>query len=214
LGFSKLLSWIFGLYIIGIGLSGIYFNWQYAQDHGFVQWLFLGEIVPTAKAFIWPYYASRAADTAQGNRATSAEEPPRSSDSAKPTIVGLTRHQTVRAEAKSLLLSLGYSQQASYLLMEDVHLNLLEHPKLKQIIALREQALEAAKSVDIEILESIYPGLGVHFRDEFMVGVASFLEGCRTYNNEAFITRKTANDKWADWYDANRKQIEVAVNSE
>ena len=140
-GVSKLLSWIFGLYVMGVGLSGIYFNWEYARDHGFAHWLLLGEIVPSAKAFIWPYYVYNGPDTTQATKSSSAGQP-NSPDSAKPTLVGLTRHQTVRAEAKNLLLSLGYSQQASYLLMEDVHLNLLEHPKLKQIIALREQALD------------------------------------------------------------------------
>src|ERR1039457_2038198 len=54
---SKLLSWVFGIYVLGVSFSAIYFNWQYTATHGFVQWLFLGEIVPTAKSLIWPYYA-------------------------------------------------------------------------------------------------------------------------------------------------------------
>jgi hypothetical protein len=33
------------------------FNWRYAQEHGFVSWLFLGEVVATSKAVVWPYYA-------------------------------------------------------------------------------------------------------------------------------------------------------------
>ena len=43
-------------YIMGLMGSAVYFNWQYAQDNGFVKWFLLGEIIPTAKAVVWPYY--------------------------------------------------------------------------------------------------------------------------------------------------------------
>ena len=53
---SKLLSWMIGVYFLGVSFSAIYFNWQYAASHGFVQWFLLGEIVPTAKSLVWPYF--------------------------------------------------------------------------------------------------------------------------------------------------------------
>jgi hypothetical protein len=59
--YSKKIS-IGVLYIIcyayGIGAMGsvTYFNWRYAKDNGFVKWLFLGEIIATAKGIVWPYY--------------------------------------------------------------------------------------------------------------------------------------------------------------
>ena len=59
--YSKKIS-IGVLYIIcyayGMGVMGsvTYFNWQYAKDNGFVKWLFLGQIIPTAKGIVWPYY--------------------------------------------------------------------------------------------------------------------------------------------------------------
>ena len=45
------------------------FNWRYAQEHGFVSWLFLGEVVATFKAVVWPYYAF----TASGGQMASKE---------------------------------------------------------------------------------------------------------------------------------------------
>lgn len=33
-----------------------YFNWQYAKEHGFLSWLLLGEIIPTAKGLLWPLF--------------------------------------------------------------------------------------------------------------------------------------------------------------
>lgn len=47
-----------------------YFNWQYASQHGFIQWLLFGEVVPTTKAMIWPYFVY--ADISSARRA--AEE--------------------------------------------------------------------------------------------------------------------------------------------
>lgn len=47
------------LYIFASMLAVPYFNWQYAQQHGFVRWLFLGEFVATAKGFAWPYFVAR-----------------------------------------------------------------------------------------------------------------------------------------------------------
>lgn len=34
----------------------VYFNWQFANENGFVAWLFLGQIVPTLKALAWPFF--------------------------------------------------------------------------------------------------------------------------------------------------------------
>ena len=50
---------IFCVYFVGLMISGVYFNWQYASDNGFLKWLFWGEIVPTLQSTIWPYYAAR-----------------------------------------------------------------------------------------------------------------------------------------------------------
>jgi hypothetical protein len=42
------------LYVVGVIATLPYFNWQYARDHGFLRWLFFGELVATAEALIWP----------------------------------------------------------------------------------------------------------------------------------------------------------------
>jgi len=44
------------IYGWGVCISFLYFSWQYAQENGFIAWLFLGEIVPGLKSLIWPYY--------------------------------------------------------------------------------------------------------------------------------------------------------------
>lgn len=54
--FSNLLTVAVFLYALPILIFLPYFNWQYAKENGFLEWLILGEIVPTAKSLIWPYY--------------------------------------------------------------------------------------------------------------------------------------------------------------
>lgn len=47
---------IISIYGLGTIYFGILFNYLYAINHGFVSWLFFGEIIATLKAIIWPYY--------------------------------------------------------------------------------------------------------------------------------------------------------------
>jgi hypothetical protein len=54
---SKIGYCLLAPYILGVWLSLPYFNWLYAHEHGFWEWVFCGEIEPSIQAFIWPYYA-------------------------------------------------------------------------------------------------------------------------------------------------------------
>jgi hypothetical protein len=44
--------------LYGFSLFAIvpYYNWRYANEQGFVKWLFFGEIIATAKSVVWPYF--------------------------------------------------------------------------------------------------------------------------------------------------------------
>ncbi len=62
--FLGLMGAALGLYMIAVVIFASYFNWQYAAENGFVRWLILGQIVPTAKSLIWPYFVfTRISDT-------------------------------------------------------------------------------------------------------------------------------------------------------
>jgi hypothetical protein len=54
---------LLAIYFIGFMVSALVFNWQYGKSSGFFEWLLLGEIVPTAKALIWPVYLIRGGDS-------------------------------------------------------------------------------------------------------------------------------------------------------
>ena len=44
------------VYLISAGIMGMYFNWQYAVEHGFLAWFFFGEIIATLKGLVWPFF--------------------------------------------------------------------------------------------------------------------------------------------------------------
>ena len=46
--------WLFMIYLAGWMLATPYYNWKYAQRHGFWKWLVFGELVATAQAMAWP----------------------------------------------------------------------------------------------------------------------------------------------------------------
>jgi hypothetical protein len=54
--FGDVLGLAGSLYGLSVLILIPYFNWQYAKENGFLKWLILGEIVPTAQSVIWPYY--------------------------------------------------------------------------------------------------------------------------------------------------------------
>ena len=44
------------VYGISVGIFGLYYNYLYAQEHGFVAWIFFGEIIASLKAVVWPLF--------------------------------------------------------------------------------------------------------------------------------------------------------------
>jgi len=80
---GKILAVAVGVYMLAAMVAVPYFNWQYAQEHGFVRWLFFGEFVATAKGFAWPYFvathfsAVERKSEKENNVRLMAEAPPR-----------------------------------------------------------------------------------------------------------------------------------------
>jgi len=53
---TSFLGTMIGIYFLSVAVFALYFNWQYAKHHGFMKWVFFGEIAATAKSVVWPYY--------------------------------------------------------------------------------------------------------------------------------------------------------------
>ena len=53
---EKILIAIAIIYGISVDIFGVYFNWLYANENGFLAWLFFGEIIASLKALVWPFF--------------------------------------------------------------------------------------------------------------------------------------------------------------
>jgi hypothetical protein len=200
---NKFLPFLLSLYLTTVGIAATYYNWEYARTNGFVRWLILGEIVPTAKALVWPYFAFHSDDLSE------VANP----GGTKLKTAPLSAKQFSEMEVKKVVLAINYSQQATYLLNSTPHENLEEYPNLKDILAYRLKAIEVGKSADTDTLNKVFPGLGDRFKGEFLEAISLFVHGCETESDEELRRSKYLNDEWADWYTANRKAIEDASNA-
>ena len=53
---DKILTGLLIVYGISVGIFGLYYNYLYAIEHGFIAWVFFGEIIATLKALVWPLF--------------------------------------------------------------------------------------------------------------------------------------------------------------
>lgn len=53
---STALGCVFQVYAFGVVIAEAYFNWLYAKEHTFLDWIFFGWIVATFKALLWPIF--------------------------------------------------------------------------------------------------------------------------------------------------------------
>lgn len=71
---GSLTSFVVVVYFIGLTCAVPYYNYKYANENGFMSWIFLGEIIPTFKAAVWPYYFINNITTKKESNAWTAEE--------------------------------------------------------------------------------------------------------------------------------------------
>ncbi len=53
---KKIASFLAAIYILMAFGTTVYFNYDFAKNNGFTKWLLFGQIVPTLKAAVWPYF--------------------------------------------------------------------------------------------------------------------------------------------------------------
>jgi hypothetical protein len=185
------------LYLVTVLIAVPYFNWQYARDHGFVQWLFWGETVPTAKALVWPYFAIRS---------TNAHAP----DSA---VRPLPQRQINEMNIMSVSRAIAAAQQGNYIINARKPGSLLTSDQVQNVIEYSLQSLRSADTTDEELLNKLYPEFGTRFKRDFCEGERFFISGVRNGNKDDLVKSSDLDRTWKDWYMANRKQIEDAFNA-
>ena len=47
---------LFFIYMIPATYYTFLFNWYFFLDHGFLAWIFFGEVIATFKGLLWPFF--------------------------------------------------------------------------------------------------------------------------------------------------------------
>ena len=53
---EKILMTILIIYAVSVAIFGLYYNWLFAVQNGFLAWLFFGEIIASLNALVWPLF--------------------------------------------------------------------------------------------------------------------------------------------------------------
>ncbi len=161
------------------------YNYQYANKHGFWEWIFLGEIVPTAKALIWPVYLFNSSGKTD------------LSESEKNNF----RH------VKNCLLT---NEEANDILSKG-NIRYISVEARDKVLNLKKSALQEAVIVNDDILEKIHPDMKNHFRNELQQSIEidiKILESSVPNEQDANRTNEL-HTKWADWYNDNREDFQT-----
>ncbi len=178
-----ILLWV---YMVGFMWFAAVFNYRYAHDHSFWNWVFLGEIAPTGKALVWPYYAFRA-----GPKKSSA-----------PSGSGALSDDANRERFGTALAMMNEAEKASRAVMASAS---DKDADFSDIINYIEAASTSANAVDDSFLDAAHPDLKSHFRDEFCVGLREMLEGIRSKNRSRMALGATKADAFSAWFMKNRE---------
>lgn len=73
------------------------------------------------------------------------------------------------------------------------------------------QMIYSSHSLDVHVLNGIYPELGSRFQNSWRKGANLMLNACIDGSPEKYARSKAASDSWFAWYEANSVGIEQAL---
>ena len=169
--------WTIALYVYfaGVLLTLPYFNWQYAQRHGFLNWMLLGEVIASFQATAWPYYVVTASFSS------------RSSD-------GVDQHFVSSRESIYMV----------YRRVEELGgLPFVSDSEAQDIAYVVEFAAGEAERVDDGFLASIHPELLNRYRTDYQSSLHQLAKGFRSGNQLKQVAALADLTRFSDWYTAN-----------
>ncbi|MEO8370096.1 MAG: hypothetical protein ABI806_12925 [Candidatus Solibacter sp.] len=220
---TRLKGNVLALYMMTVMGMGVYYNWQYANAHGFGQWFFLGGIVPSAKALVWPYFVF------------GADQHPRPSQDTDGGTGPGQRQPTPAEQQYHDREAISKFNDVTGMLTRLTKLNIQydgikpPQPVLDQMKEYQDTMLKAGQDIDIEVLNLAYPELGNHFRDEFLRSLSLVVEleniGIEARKSgslprpltpemvQSLGTAKELSQQWADWYGMHYQEMLEALKN-
>lgn len=173
----------FAVYYIYIGIALVatpYFNWRYAVEHGFGSWLLFGEVIATAKAAIWPYYA----------------------------VAALARRANVEARLDvDFANSRRASHEALSIINRFGGITELPPNEASQVVRLLQASVTEAELVDDSYLQRVHPEFLRRFRDEYTRSLRDLADGIRTGDQAKAISGAANYNSFSEWVSTHAKEL-------
>lgn len=153
-----ILGYAFAAYmLIMVFIALPWFNYNYARENGFGKWLLLGEIVPTAKAIVWPYYAYE--------RFINKNDRLELTEKEKKNLVYFIDSINLRNKAMNLFREIIPSDSFA----------LENSKKIETILVMMKNSIDLSQKVNDQTLDKFYPDLSKHYREEFCEGLKIYI---------------------------------------
>lgn len=109
--------------------------------------------------------------------------------------------------AQHFRLSVRYVRQAIEIVNRGSPFSIMPSSDAEQMLALYRAALHEAEQADVALLDARVTGLGAAYRDKFIPGLRSVIEGHTTGRNLVLLHGMKQLDEWGDWYTAHLADI-------
>ena len=176
-----ILAGIVGLYFMSLAVMTPYYNWQYAKEHGFIKWLFLGEIVATLKSAAWPYFVFF---PDRGFPADSSDE----------------RHyvnsKKACDEAMKIIIKTG----------DVARLSSEDKAKVADLLGL---AIAEASQVQLTYLQKVHPQFPEMYEKKYKYAISLLIQGFRTDNTQMVLAGAYGYNEFAEWMQAHAKDLSL-----
>jgi len=177
---QNIFTGVIGLYIIIASIVfAPYYNWNYAKTHGFVKWICFGEVVATAKSFVWPYYVFSSTPV---NRYDSPDD-----NHFRNSKMALAEAMTIADKAG------GISELPPEL-----------KPKFADLLRL---AIAEANQVQPSHLKKMHPDYPDMYKKKIIYGMSVILKGVETDNRALVLTGAFEFNEFADWLEAHQSEF-------
>ena len=111
------------------------------------------------------------------------------------------------------IYSLESANKASEVVDDDVPYEEISKDDMLEIVDYRIQAKVESERVKTNHLNSIYDGLGDHYKNEFITGLELFIQGYGNSDNEKLQEGDELLDQFSAWYNTNVAGIEESLRS-
>lgn len=180
--FQKVALVILYVYFLVAMLAATLFNWRYAREHGVVSWVCLGEVVATAKAAVWPYYAV----TAWQSRSNAGDE--------------IDAHFVKSRHA---------SHQALLIIDNEGGLLGLTDRNRKEVVQLLESAAAEATLVQDSFLQEIHADFPRNWKEGYIAALTDLIEGLQTDDEQKQLAAVTKYNSFSDWVQNHAREMRI-----